>query len=152
MRRDGIKNPVAPASAIRANESSEDLQNSMNCSAREAVSSRPTVSTTPPQCGRYIDFAEVNRAALSVFPAVLRRLLPDGRKVGTEYVALNPRRLDRRLGSFKVNLNNGKWADFATSDKGGDPISLVSYLTNVPQAQAARLIAQMVGGQIGSSR
>ena len=75
-----------------------------------------------------IDFAEINRAALAAFPAVLQRILPGGKRVGTEIVALNPRRADRRLGSFKVNRYNGKWADFATGDKGGDPISLVAYL------------------------
>jgi hypothetical protein len=35
-----------------------------------------------------IDFAEVNRAALAALPAVLARLLPDGKRVGAELVAL----------------------------------------------------------------
>ena len=39
-----------------------------------------------------IDFAELNRAALAAFPAVLARILPDGKRVGAELVALNPRR------------------------------------------------------------
>ena len=42
----------------------------------------------------------------------------------SEWVALNPRRCDRNLGSFKVNRFDGKWRDFATGDKGGDPVSL----------------------------
>jgi hypothetical protein len=50
-----------------------------------------------------IDFAEINRAALAAFPAVLARILPGGKRVGAEIVSLNPRRADRRLGSFKVN-------------------------------------------------
>ena len=49
------------------------------------------------------------------------------------------------LGSFKVNRYNGRWADFATGDKGGDPISLVAYLGNVSQGEAARLLARMLG-------
>ena len=69
-----------------------------------------------------IDFAEINRAALAGFPAVLARILPGGKRVGAEIVALNPRRADRHLGSFKINRYNGKWADFSTGDKGGDPI------------------------------
>jgi hypothetical protein len=92
-----------------------------------------------------IDFAELNRAALAAFPAVLARILPDGKRVGAELVALNPRRGDRHLGSFKINRYSGRWADFATGDQGGDPVSLVAYLANVSQADAARLLARMLG-------
>ena len=98
---------------------------------------------------RPIDFAEINRAALAAFPAVLARILPGGKRVGAEIVALNPRRADRRLGSFKVNRYYGKWADFATGDKGGDPISLVAYLADVSQGEAARLLARMLGIEAG---
>jgi hypothetical protein len=92
-----------------------------------------------------IDFAELNRAALAAFPAVLARILPDGRRVGAELVALNPRRGDRHLGLFKINRYSGRWADFATGDQGRDPVSLVAYLANVSQADAARLLARMLG-------
>ena len=64
-----------------------------------------------------LDFDAINRAALAAFPAVLNRLLPSGKAVGRELVALNPRRPDRNLGSFKVNRFNGRWCDFATGDK-----------------------------------
>jgi hypothetical protein len=87
----------------------------------------------------------LNRAALASFPAVLARILPGGKRVGAELVALNPRRGDRHLGSFKIDCYNGRWADFATGDKGGDPISLVAYLANVSQGEAARLLARMLG-------
>jgi hypothetical protein len=49
-----------------------------------------------------LDFDQINRAALAAFPAVLARILPSGKQVHNEWVALNPRRLDRNLGSFKV--------------------------------------------------
>jgi hypothetical protein len=98
--------------------------------------------------GGPINFDAINRAALAAFPAVLARILPGGKRVGAEIVALNPRRADRRLGSFKINRYNGKWADFATGDKGGDPISLVAYLADVSQGEAARLLAQMLGMEI----
>jgi hypothetical protein len=100
----------------------------------------------------HIDFDAINRAALAAFPAVLARILPGGNRVGAEIVALNPRRADRRLGSFKVNRYNGRWADFSTGDKGGDPISLVAYLADVSQGQAARLLAQMLGVNLGGAR
>ena len=95
------------------------------------------------------DFDKINRAALAVFPAVLNRLLPGGKATGRELMALNPRRADRRPGSFKVNLSSGKWCDFASGDKGGDPVSLVAYLADVSQGEAARLLAQMLGLQSG---
>ena len=83
---------------------------------------------------------------------MLARLLPGGKRVGKNRVALNPRRADRHLGSFKVNRYNGRWADFATGDKGGDPISLVAYIAGVSQGEAARLLAQMLGLKLGRER
>jgi hypothetical protein len=90
--------------------------------------------------------------ALAAFPAVLARILPGGKRAGAELVALNPRRADRRLGSFKINRYTGRWADFATDDKGGDPISLVAYLADVSQGEAARLLARMLGLEAGGPR
>ena len=91
------------------------------------------------------DFTAINRAALSALPSLLARWLPDGKRHGQEWVALNPRRPDRRMGSFCVNLNSGKWADFSTGDKGGDPVSLAAYLGHISQIEAARNLAQMLG-------
>ncbi len=99
-----------------------------------------------------LDFDKINEAALAAFPAVLKRLLPGGKTIGREIVALNPRRADRHLGSFKINRYNGRWCDFATGDKGGDPISLVAYLADVSQGEAARLLAKMLGVETGERR
>ncbi len=93
---------------------------------------------------RPINFAAVNRAALASLPTLLRRWLPDGRQVGREYVARNPRRADKRAGSFKVNTRTGRWADFATGDAGGDVVSLCAYLAGIGQAEAARSLADML--------
>ena len=92
-----------------------------------------------------IDFAAINRVALARLSDVLWRWLPDGRIEGHEYVARNPRRADRRLGSFKINLDSGKWSDFATGDKGGDVVSLAAFLADCGQAEAARELAAMLG-------
>jgi hypothetical protein len=95
-----------------------------------------------------VDFDAINRAALPLLPAILQRLLPNGRREGKEYVALNPRRADRHPGSFRINLANGRWADFALADKsarGGDPISLVAYVLNIKQSEAARGLMRMLG-------
>jgi hypothetical protein len=124
-----------PASGNRADRSSFAKQSSRTKSGATAF-----------------DFAAVNAAALASFPTVLARILPGGKHVGAELVALNPRRADRRLGSFKVNRYNGCWADFATGDKGGDPISLVAYLADVSQGEAPRLLARMLGFKAGVRR
>ncbi len=106
----------------------------------------------PLRDGEHLDFAEINRAALAALPAVLARILPGGKRVGSEIVALNPRRADRRLGSFKINRYNGRWTDFATGDKGGDPISLAAYLADVSQGEAARILARMLGVDCGGAK
>ena len=92
-----------------------------------------------------LTFASLCRATQPVIPALLQRWLPDGCREGSEWVALNPRRADRSPGSFKVNLYTGRWADFATGDRGGDLISLLAYLRGVSQTEAARLLARELG-------
>ena len=100
-------------------------------------------SRDPLKKGR-LDFAAVNAAALRELPTLLARWLPDGRVNGREYEARNPRRGDRHPGSFRVNLRTGRWSDFATGDKGGDPVSLAAFLFNLSQAEAARRLADML--------
>jgi len=94
-----------------------------------------------------LNFETINKAALMALPSLVGRWLPNGKRLGGEWVALNPRRADRRPGSFRVNLRTGKWADFATGDKGGDPVSLAAYLSGQKQAEAARNLAAMLGVQ-----
>ena len=103
----------------------------------------------PKRQSRGLDFKKIADAALYHAPAILRRLLPNGRVIGCEYVAKNPRRQDRRAGSFKVNVATGRWADFATGDRGGDLIALVAYLEGVTQSEAARLLSRMTGVDVG---
>lgn len=92
-----------------------------------------------------LSFAQINDAARVVLPSLLLRWLPNGRLDGREWVALNPRRADSHVGSFKVNLTTGKWSDFATGDKGADIISLAAFLFNIRQAEAAKNLSQMLG-------
>ena len=92
-----------------------------------------------------IDFDSINSAALQALPRLVLRWLPDGHRSGREWIARNPRRNDRRPGSFRVNLLTGKWSDFATGDAGGDPVSLAAFLAGVGQAEAARRLSEMLG-------
>lgn len=92
-----------------------------------------------------IDFETINRAALQRLPELCARWLPNGRRRGHEYIALNPCRTDRRAGSFSINLNSGRWSDFAIGARGGDVVSLAAYLSGLGQADAARRLAEMLG-------
>jgi len=92
-----------------------------------------------------INFDAINAAARACLPALLSRWLPDGRIRNGEWVALNPTRNDRKPGSFTINVRSGKWADFATGDRGGDVISLVAYLSRCSQLDAARQLAGYLG-------
>lgn len=94
---------------------------------------------------RRINFSAINRAALAALPELIAEWAPDGRKIGREWVAINPRRPDRSLGSFKINLYSGRWSDFATGDAGGDVISLAAYLHDLSQGDAARMLAERLG-------
>lgn len=95
--------------------------------------------------GGRIDFRRISGAAAARAEEIVRRWLPDGRREGPEWVTRNPRRNDRRAGSFKVNLRSGAWGDFATGDKGGDLISLAAFLFNLSQKEAAERVADMLG-------
>jgi hypothetical protein len=97
-----------------------------------------------PRPGR-IDFGRVNASALSSAEAVVRGLLPDGRREGAEWVSRNPMRADRQAGSFKVNLRTGQWGDFASGDVGGDLVALAAYVAGLDQRQAAIRLADSLG-------
>ena len=92
-----------------------------------------------------IDFATIDKAALAALPTILLRWLAGGKRRGKEYIVRNPRRADRTPGSFSINLSSGKWADFATGDRGAGVISLAAYLFSLRQSEAARMVAAMLG-------
>jgi hypothetical protein len=98
----------------------------------------------PPQTKR-LDYKGVNAAALPHLVSLCRAWLPEGVIRGHEYLALNPTRNDRHIGSFAINLRTGRWADFATNDQGGDVISYLAYLEGVSQSDACRQIARQLG-------
>lgn len=93
-----------------------------------------------------IDFAALKMRCMNCFPSLLATWLPDGKPIGREWVAKNPTRNDRRAGSFKINIDTGRWSDFATGDSGGDAISLFAYLNGLSQIEAARQLHSQLGG------
>lgn len=92
------------------------------------------------------DFAALKMRCMSRFPSLLATWLPDGKPIGREWVAKNPTRNDRQAGSFKINIDTGRWSDFATGDSGGDAISLFAYLNGLSQIEAARQLRNQLGG------
>jgi putative DNA primase/helicase len=102
-----------------------------------------------------VDFKQIASAALDSIDRLLNSWLPNGKREGHEFKALNPNRADQKVGSFSINLTNGRWADFADSDnaaKGGDLISLYGYINNLEPLEAAIEVASQVGIHIERSR
>jgi uncharacterized protein (DUF927 family) len=92
-----------------------------------------------------LNFETIKSAALASIDSVLARWVPNGKRQGKEYVALNPNRSDAKPGSFSINTATGAWADFATGDRGGDVVSLVAFIENCSQVDAARQLSEFLG-------
>lgn len=97
-------------------------------------------------------FAEAHKKVNSIgVENYIRQLLPNYKKEGQDIVALNPTRNDKNLGSFRINVNTGKWIDHATGEGGGDAISLTAYVKGLRgltrQADAAKVI---LGKELGN--
>ncbi len=96
------------------------------------------------------DFAAL--AARLDGPSLIPQWLPNGKREGREWVARNPTRSDGSPGSFKVNLDTGRWADFATGDKGGDLVGLFAHLfTRGDNGAAFRELSSEFGTGDGSN-
>lgn len=91
------------------------------------------------------DFKRVADAALARSELLVSEWLPDGRREGEEWCALNPVRHDEKRGSFKVNLSTGVWADFAAGDKGSNLLDLYVYVKSVTPVIALRELASSLG-------
>lgn len=84
-----------------------------------------------------IDFQDIKERALENIDLVLEAWLPEGQKKGKRYLSRNPMREDNEEGSFSIDMEKGFWGDFAIGKTGGDLISLVAYLEDCDQGQAA---------------
>jgi hypothetical protein len=92
-----------------------------------------------------VDAAEraiIARQALRRVSDLLAEILPGGGTFGSEYVARNPNREDHQAGSFRINMDSGRWADFAMPGvKGEDLIGLTAYVKGCDYQVAAAWIA-----------
>lgn len=87
-----------------------------------------------------VPFQPIATLALAYFDEVIEDFLRlEGEYRGKRYVALNPTRGDRNLGSFAVYPESGHFIDFADPDncKGGDLIALTAYVRDCSQSTAA---------------
>ncbi|WP_366654456.1 DUF6371 domain-containing protein [Fodinicurvata sp. EGI_FJ10296] len=92
---------------------------------------------------RIPDFDSVARAALSASPGLLQQWFPAGRLSGRELaigdLAGNPG------DSCRINVETGKWADFATDHRGGDLVSLYAAMRGLEQGRACHELAGELG-------
>ncbi len=86
--------------------------------------------------GNGIDFDAINARLLSDYLRTLKQWLPNGKKIGYHWCVGS---LAGEPGeSLKIHARKGAWCDFATDEKGGDPISLYAALHGIGQGEAAK--------------
>jgi putative DNA primase/helicase len=90
-----------------------------------------------------IQFAALAEALLASADRLVPMWLPDGERRGHEYVCGS---LSGGKGSScSINLVNGRWADFASDEQGGDLLSLYAAIHGLSQAKAAIQVAREEG-------
>lgn len=90
-----------------------------------------------------INFTALADALLASADRLVPMWLPDGEQRGHEYVCGS---LSGGKGSScSVNLTNGRWADFASNEQGGDLLSLYAAIHGLSQAKAAIAVAREEG-------
>jgi putative DNA primase/helicase len=83
-----------------------------------------------------LDFSALAQRLLVSSETLVPQWLPGGRRRGHEWVCGD---LSGGEGtSLSVNLLSGRWADFATSDRGGDLIDLYAAIHELTMAEAYR--------------
>ena len=86
------------------------------------------------------DIQQIKSQLQAVHNLIIPDLLPGGKLSGNEYAAASVR--GGQGNSFSININSGKWADFATGEKGGDVISLFAHQESISQKQAAITLSE----------
>jgi putative DNA primase/helicase len=90
-----------------------------------------------------IDFEGLGRELLSSAHSHLSSWFPGGKLKGKEFVCGSIR--GEEGSSLSVNISTGKWADFATGEKGGDLISLFASIHGIRQGEAAKKLLEQSG-------
>ena len=90
-----------------------------------------------------IQFAALAEALLASAERLAPLWLPGGIRRGHEYVCGSLS--GGEGGSCSVNLTNGRWADFASNEQGGDLLSLYAAIHGLSMAKAAVQVAREEG-------
>jgi putative DNA primase/helicase len=93
-----------------------------------------------------IPFEAIQAAALSQAEQLLGDWFPAGRKIGREFKIGNLRGDPGE--SLSINLDSGKWADFADGASGHDLIDLRAAIKHTDRVGAARELAETLGIKI----
>ena len=106
---------------------------------------------TPP-----LTAAAVRKLAQPHILALLRKWLPSGKLSGREYKARNPRRPDdENIGNFSINIDTGRWADFALPKgeaAGADIIDVAGYIFDITVEQAKARVLHDLNGSASSAK
>ena len=94
-----------------------------------------------------LQFGPINEAALAILPSLVRDLFPHGKPCGRDGREFKIGDIYGTPGeSLSINLETGQWSDFATKEKGGDPVSLFAAAEHGGnQAAAALALAERLG-------
>ena len=90
-----------------------------------------------------INFTALADALLRDADNLVPRWLPGGERRGHEYVCGSL--AGGKGSSCSVNLVSGKWADFASDEKGNDLLSLYAAIHGLSQGKAAAEVAREEG-------
>ena len=90
-----------------------------------------------------VNFDELKQQYRQCPIETLKRLLGNGKIEGGDYVALNPRRSDKKAGSFRIDIASGKFHDFATGDSGSGIIDLTAFVYDCDLLTAAQKLQQL---------
>lgn len=90
--------------------------------------------------------SKVAAAALASFDTVMDYCgMAGGKDQAREYLALNPKRSDSKLGSLSTNRDSGAGGDFATGETWGDLVALTAWRFDCSQIDAAERLAGVLG-------
>lgn len=96
----------------------------------------------------FIDFDAINEAACRHLESICRSFLPYGRRERNEWrVGSLQGKPGSSLGICLTGSKVGVWKDFATGES-ADPVSMVAAIHGTGQAEAARLLADMLGVEV----
>ena len=90
-----------------------------------------------------ISFQELKQQHKQCPIEILKRLVGNGKIEGGDFVALNPKRNDSKLGSFRIDIQTGRFHDFATGDRGGSILDLASFVYDCDLLTAAQKLQQL---------